>query len=247
MIDAIYARYSRLKEKPLDPAYRPEKAIKNTLRLNADSDKLAVIFPGWHTHKFPVVNLANRLSKQGWGVIAYDFHDQILLPDDDIVVESFRHIRDTITKELNDLLSDNKYSQVHLIGISLGNVPLAMVADRFPHFQGATLVVGGDDLAIDMWYGLRTVNIQRAFQKMHIGIRKLDSEWHDLAPASHVRHFSGKKVVFVMSLRDKFIRTKYQQKLAEKIAKVGADIDVRPTRFGHTMTIVRFCLLDPLP
>src|SRR3989344_5510721 len=128
MVDLIYNIYSRRKDKPLDPNYKPHSAIIRRSLLNRHSDKLAVIFPGWHTHDFPTSILSRRLIKQGWAVLVYDFHDQILETDEDMVVESFRYIRDSIASELKKL--EARYKQIHFIGISLGNVALSLVTDK---------------------------------------------------------------------------------------------------------------------
>lgn len=245
MIDALYARWSRKKDILVDPNYKPQNSIKHKRLLNSYADKLVVIFPSWHTHNFPINILSKRLAKKGWAVLAYDFHDQIIEPNEDMVADSFRFIRDTIASEIQNLTNKYKYQQIHLIGISLGNVPLALVADKLQNFTGATIVVGGDDLAIDMWYGLRTQNYRRAFEKLHISLRKLDNEWLEIAPANHVKSFANKKVKFVISLNDEFVMTKYQKKLADKIAETGADLTIIPKRFGHTVSIIWFCLFEP--
>lgn len=244
MIDAIYLRYSLKKEKTLDPNYKPSEAIRRSVILNKNAEKLAIIFPGWHTHDFPVNILARRLAKRGWAVLYYDFHDQILEPDEDMVLESLRYIRDSVTREIEELLKDHGYSRIHLISISLGGVPLALVCDKFHRFDSVTAVVGGDNLAIDMWYGLRTAHYAKTFQKMHVGVRRLAKDWSTLAPAHHLRHFKGKPVKIVMSKHDNFIGTKYQLRLAEQLKEVGAHVVVKRRVTGHLLTVVRYCLFD---
>lgn len=244
MIDALYDVYSKYKEDPLDPNYKPSDAIIGRKFINPHSRKLVVIFPGWHTHNFPVNVLAKRLAKRGWAVLFYDFHDQIMEPDQEVVVESFRYIRDTVCSEIQKLMAEQNYEQIHFIGISLGGVPLALVSDKFHHFTSVTSVVGGDNLAIDMWYGMRTEPYRRAFEKMHIGVRHLAQEWENVAPDNHLKHFKGKPVKLVISLHDKFVRTEYQKKLARQLEEVGAKVTTKKRLVGHTLTIVRFCLFD---
>jgi len=244
MVDSLYARYAKLRDRPLDKEYRPQDSIRGRILLNEHSDKLAVIFPGWHTHKFPVNRLAKRLVKKGWAVLLYDFHDQIIEPSDEIVEKSFRYVRDQISKELLDLNKKHEYQQIHFIGISLGNVSMALVAEGFTVFNSATFVVGGEDLAVDMWHGLRTLYLRDEFKKAHIGLRRLDKDWKDEAPMNHARRFAKKKIKFVMSKSDKFILPRYQIKLLEDIKNVGAEVELKTRRTGHLVTIVRYCLFD---
>jgi hypothetical protein len=244
MIDSLYARYTRLRDEPVDPNYQPRDSIRGRSLVNEGADKLAVIFPGWHTHKFPVNRLSNRLAKRGWAVLTYDFHDQIIGPSDEMVAESFKYIRGQIGKELEGLNKKHHYKQIHFIGISLGNVSMALVADKFPDFNSATVVVGGEDLAVDMWHGLRTLFIRDEFKKAHVGLKRLDMDWSEEAPMNHAKRFTDKKVKFILSRSDKFILPKYQKKLLENIESAGADISVKTRWSGHLMIIVRYCLFD---
>ena len=244
MVDALYARYARRKKEPLDPHYKAHYAIRGRKILNRRAGKLAVIFPGWHTHKFPVDILARRLVKRGWAVLVYDFHDQIIEPDDSMVAASFHFIRDTIAEEVGSLTAKRVYRQIHFIGISLGNVPMTMVADEFSKFTGATMVVAGGDLAVDMWHGLRTRDLRDDFQDEHIGVRALDRDWKEEAPSRHIRHFAGKQLKLILSKNDKFILSKYQLEFAEDIRKINKTVNLRTRHLGHILTIMRFCLLD---
>lgn len=244
MIDYIGSIYGLRNEKPLDLSYKPSDAIVGKRYLNSGNDKLAVIFPGWHTHNFPVSILARRLHKKGWSVLWYDFHDQILEPEDDVVVESFRYLRDEICKELTDLAHKKPYRQIHFVSISMGGVSMALVCDKFKYFTSVTAVVGGDDLAVDMWHGYRTQHYRKAFEKMHIGIRKLAKDWDSIGPDHHLRHFKGKPVKFIMSKHDTYVPTRYQEKLARELIEHGAVLKLRKRFTGHIMTIIRFCVLD---
>jgi hypothetical protein len=244
MIDSLYSIYSRRQEKPLDPNYKPSDAIAGRNFLDAGNDKLVIIFPGWHTHKFPVNILANRLFKKGWSVLWYDYHDQILEPEEEIVVESLKYLRDKACDDINRIINKKLYRRVHFISISLGGVPMALVCDKFKYFTGATAVAGGDDLAVDMWYGSRTQHFRSAFEKMHIGIRKLAKDWDNIGPDHHLRHFKHKPVKLIVSKHDTFVPTKYQQKLAEELVEIGALVKLKKRFTGHILTITRFCLFD---
>lgn len=248
MFDLIYVKYSIKKEPPPILSYSPEQAIVGKRLLNPKSDKLCVVMPGWHNSakSFPVNRLANRLAKKGWAVLVYDFHQQILEADDKEVAASFKHLRQTINEDLCSLIARRKYKRVHLLGISLGNIVCTLVADTFTSFTEATLVVGGDDLAIDMWHGLRTQNFRREFEKLHIGIRDLDREWEGIAPVNHLKHFKNKPVRVVIATADKFILTKYQKKLAQRLKDNGALVKIKKNHLGHVLTIVRFCMFGSI-
>jgi len=246
MIDALYVRYSLRQKDSLDPRYKPEQAIVDRQFLNPGADKLAVIFPGWHNRskQFPISRVIKRLQRKGWAVLVYDFHDQVLQANDETVVESFRFIRDTIADDLEKVQSGKNYSEIRLISISMGMVMLGLVADKYSHFTSTTVVVGGDNLAIDMWHGMRTKIYADEFRKIHIGIRKLTHDWNELAPVNHLRHFKDKPIKFVMGTRDEFVLTKYQEKLLSNLLDAGAKVKVKKHHGGHVFTIVLFALFD---
>lgn len=247
MFDKLYLYYAKNKKPELDTAYTPNKAVAGRLHVNPRAPKLAVIFPPWHGSRRLHNILIKRLAKKGWSVLFYQLHGQLLIADDELVVKSFHHVQKAIAQELKELSAKHNYQKVHLIGMSLGNVSLSMVADDYPGFSEATLVVAGDDLAIDLWHGSMTQDLRKLFEQAHLGIRKLASEWRDEAPILHAKRFKNKEVKFYLSLTDKVIRTDYQKKMAEGIAQAGAKIIVKKTRLGHTMTIAKYCLFTPLP
>lgn len=244
MIDQLLIKRDYKKQKPLDPNYQPQDAINAKRLIELKNHKLAVIFPSWHTHNFPMNILVKRLASRGWSVLYYDFHDQILEPDDMTVVRSFKYIQEKVSRDIEDLVHKKMYRQVHMIGISLGCVPLSLVCDKFKKFTSVTMVVGGEDLAIDMWYGSRTQDLRQKFENVHIGIRKLSQEWDNLGPDHHLKSFKSRPVTSIISKRDTYIPTKYQYKLADELAKAGAKIKIKKRLTGHTLTILRFCYFD---
>lgn len=242
MIDRLVAARGRRKDKMVDTMYRPQNAITEQILINSKQERLAVLFPPWQGGGIVYRILTKRLAKKGWAVLAYQFHNQIVEPEETIVTESLEYIKSRVAKDIRKLVNQYGYKEVQLIGISLGTVPLTMVADSYPNFTSATLVVGGDDLAANLWHGERTLNYKKAFEREHIGARKLEIDWEDTAPKNHVRHFGGKKIKIIASLADKFVSPRSQSKLAREIVQAGGIVELKNTRVGHVMSIVRFCL-----
>ena len=132
---------------------------------------------------------AKRLVNQGWAVLLYRFSDQIIVASDDDVVESFKYIQAAVAEEITNLQDEYNYQTTHLVGISLGNVAMMMVAKKFHNFSAATLVTAGDDLAEDLWHGIMTQNIRRLFEFYILELVKLDEDWKNIAPIGYVSGF----------------------------------------------------------
>lgn len=230
------------KDTVINPDFKPKDAIRSRKLLGGNQEKLVVIFPAWGAKGLLFEKLKKRYLKDGWAVLAYQFHDQLLEAQDETVVESFFYIQKTIANDLEKLQSKDNYKEIKFVGISLGNVAMNMVADRFHKFNEATVVVGGDDLAKDMWYGFRTSDIRQGFERQHISIKMLGKHWNKIAPKNHVRGFSGKKVIFLLAKNDMMILPKYQYSLANAVKEAGGEVAVKSTRFGHAVTIFRFCI-----
>jgi hypothetical protein len=241
MIDKFLSRMGQKADKVIDPFYKPEAAVTGKDFVNPHKTRLIVIFPPWHDGGWFYKYLIKRLSRKGWAVLAYHFSPQILEAEDKTVINSFIYIQQRVTADLEKLAGKN-YSEIKLLSFSLGGVSLAMVADKFAKFTSATAVVGGDDLAVDAWHGIRSTNIRKEFEHEHIGIRRLANDWHKIAPKNHVKNFKGKKVKLVISVNDKIILTKYQLALAQALEEAGALVSIKKSRVGHIATTVLFLL-----
>jgi esterase/lipase len=242
MLDSFLSSYSKRKAWPVDLDYRPTHAVTSRRFLNGDSDRLVVLFSPWHGSQRTSNVLAWRLAKQGQAVLVYEFHTQILLPEKDVVAESFRHIQDVIAKDLERLLTERSYSNVRFIGLSLGNVPLAMVAGKFNAFDEADIVVGGSDLARSLWSGLRTDGLRRAFENEQVQLEELDKAWYDLAPKHYAKQFANKKVNFIISRDDRVIPTVYQEDMRDLVMKHGGNVTCEYNQVGHYLSVFKFCV-----
>lgn len=224
-----------------DEGYRPDLAVVDSKLTNPDAKDLAVIFPMWHGGGKAGELLVKRLS-QTQAVLDYNFHDQILEPDIGRVPESFNAIKNRVVTDILTLRDEAGYRDINLVGLSLGSVALAMVAEELPDFS-ATLVAPGSNLALCMWEGARTQGIRVAMEQKGITEEELDSAWGILAPKNHTGAFKGKKVEMLISQTDRIIPAKYQREMYNEVAKRGALVSARKhRRLGHAATLTRFCI-----
>ncbi len=243
MFDKVFILYAKLKKDEIDTSYRVENAIVSKTHLNANATKLAVIFPPWHGVRFVTNILAKRLIKRGWSVLLYEFNPQILMPSEDRVLRSFEYIQKSVASDLTMLKAKHNYTSIRLIGLSLGGVALAMTAALFHDFQDAVFVVAGDDLALCMWYGQRTYNLRKSFEKEDTHIRKLDHDWQELSPKNYTTAFAYKHVKMILSRTDTIIPASHQEKFRRAIKKADSDVTFRYSFLGHYLSVVKYCLM----
>ncbi|MES2970993.1 MAG: hypothetical protein V4702_01575 [Patescibacteria group bacterium] len=177
-------------------------------------------------------------------VMLYSFHGEILKPNVEQVVASFNYLQDTIASDLEQI--KDRYKSIHFVGISLGNIALAMVADRFRDFSSATMVVPGSSLATSMWDGIRTQHLKDELEEHGWTKETLNEVWKPVAPVTYVDSFAGKDVRVIVSTADQMIPTVYQEELVTAMQQAGIDPIVERSRLGHLATIGRYCLTGKL-
>lgn len=224
-----------------DEDYSPSQAVQSRQLLNGQADKLAVVFPPWHGGRRVTEALVKRLQKNNWAVLNYTFHDQILEPDIERVSQSFEAIQTEVTDNLGQINEMGQYSRVDLIGVSLGNVAMALVAEKNPEFTSATLVVPGSNLALAMWHGTRTQNIRNHLSQQGINEIDLDDAWRNLAPMSHAKAFKEKPTELVISTKDCIIPTSFQYEMSEALNDARSRVTNHYNRLGHAASVAMFC------
>jgi pimeloyl-ACP methyl ester carboxylesterase len=222
-------------------SYTAEQAVVSSKLINETAPELMVIFRPWHGGGRVVGSLIKHLSTRA-AVLDYEFHDQIIEPNIERVPESFQTIGEKVSEDLDRLVAEYDYHAIHLVGMSLGSVALALAAKNYPDFSSSTLVVAGDNLATLMWEGARTRAIQQAFIEQGITKLTLDKAWQSIAPKNQAGAFKGKKVKMVISKKDRLLPTAGQFNLRDSLRMAGADVSCIYSSLGHSATISRFCL-----
>jgi len=229
----------------VNPGYTPNQAVVGYQDSGPlDANELVGIIPAWHTHlEEPTYKaLAFWLGQQGFAVRRYDLSDHILSPSLEDTLASHKHTQDYVADDLEKIVESRGYRAVHLFGESIGVVSEALIADRLSAFTTATIVCGSSNLALSMWHGSRTVRVRQELQEQGVDARTIDEAWHDLAPKTHVKAFSGKPVRMIISLNDTIVPTVYQHEMATELVGAGSRLQVRYTRLGHYAAIGRFRL-----
>lgn len=223
-----------------DVTYRPTDAITEKAVLNPGLERLVVMFPPWHNGDPHYSNLARRIAEQNT-VLKYQFHDSIIEPDPQRVLQSHEFVENVVAEDIAALQEELGITRVHLLGISVGNVALTRVAAKLDEFESATIALGASDLAASMWEGIRTQGIRSGFEDKGVRKEELVEKWQPLAPINHAQHFRGKDVRTVISRRDTIMGTHYQRQLTRGLQANGARVTTQYVSTGHYLSVWRFC------
>lgn len=235
MIDAYLARKSSARDRLSTPGYTPDQALTATELSNPYGARLATIFPPWHGGEWYVGHFAKCLRRRGYAVLELKLHDDILKDDVEEVKESFSFAQGFVAGQLEK--EAKSYEGIDLFGHSIGNVLLALVAESFPDFAQATLVVAGGDLATATMKGIRTQTIREGFEVKGVTQSELEVAWSYLAPSTHADAFRGKRVMAIPSRVDQIIPSYTQFNFIEELQESGADISTRVSSVGHYATV----------
>lgn len=238
MIDKLVAARSVRKHSEQDKNYRPDKAFLDRELFNQGAPRLTVVFPPWHGTEQLSATFKKRATKRGSALLLYSLHGQILSANVTGTVESFHHIQRVAAEDIDSLVEQYGYNDVHLMSYSLGTVALALTASKLKSNFRATCVVGGSNLAGVLWDGIRTQDVRRGIEAQDITEGELETAWSGITPDNNLANFEDKNVHLILSKSDKTVPYKYQLELAAKFEEVGADLTVDHNRSGHVMSVV---------
>lgn len=209
------------------------------------SDHAVIIFHHWNaTSRNPV--LARFLAWQGLSVyeIAMPYHlerrrfgsshaDYMLGPNLGRTIQSMRQaVIDG--RQLAAILKRRGYSQISVLGISLGSWVAGLIAAHEPKVTKAALLLPGGSLADMIWTGEATRHIRESLDEQ-IGLRELRTAWAPLSLECYVSKLSRSDlgIQIIMAERDKVVLPALTASLATKLENVGARYSVSKINCGH--------------
>ncbi|MDB5181866.1 MAG: hypothetical protein JWP13_629 [Candidatus Saccharibacteria bacterium] len=229
-----------------NPAFTFSQSIIDMRLTNARGSYLTVIFPPWNGADRLIRILEGRLHRAGSATLTLALHGQILRPDIQGVIDSFTYIQEQVSLEIEKLQDKYAYEAIHLTGISIGTIPLSLVAQRTKHISKATFVVGGSRFAPSVWEGARTQGIRRAFEDKGVSLTELETAWSGLDPAMSATALKGRPVELYISETDTFVPTIYQDELVAALRDSGANVEEHRNKTGHAANIMTYCMKGKL-
>jgi len=218
--------------------------IREDFIQNKNSKRVYVILPGWYqspTWLYKI--LKNRIFSRGYSYVYYSFKPEILSTNLNLTKNGFSEISKKVALEIKSL--KRKFSEVVLIGISLGAVSASMIANKSPELDKLVLVCPGNSLAESLWYGTRTRDIEEDFVKRKISLKNLKKIWKNLAPENNLNNLHNKEILIYISQSDIVVPYKNGKKLIYEMKKKKLKPIVKENKYlGHYLTIVKFCLFD---
>ena len=137
--------------------------LSSELSLEPGSTGLCVLMPPWKTEADYYKPVRKRIRARGYSCLEYRVTSSLISPDHTYTAHSFMAIRDQAVADIERLVREHGFTAVQVIGVSIGCVEAAMVANSSPHVTKAVLVAPGNCLAESLWHGLKTRNVRALF------------------------------------------------------------------------------------
>ncbi|HVX24039.1 MAG TPA: hypothetical protein VG992_01715 [Candidatus Saccharimonadales bacterium] len=240
MIDRLMNRKGLLHD-PLqpDPDYTLTKAVEavELVRPFAEPNgELQVMFSPWHHNATYYGFEAQRRAKMGSTVLTIISHPQVIEPNPQRVLDSYKYLVDTAVSTIDEQQAD--FDRLRLFAASSGTVALAAVAKaKAGEVSSAAMLAGGDSLIDSVWHGQRTILLKSALEADGWTFDKLDELWQPLSVYGSLDAFTGKPVDFVRSTRDLNVLPASQERYSEALRAAGAEVNEHVSHLGHYATI----------
>jgi dienelactone hydrolase len=216
-----------------------------SMTTSGSLDKALVVFHHWNAAKLQR-QIADFFSKRGVAVIEmslpYHFQrrrpgsvyaDHMLSPN---VGRTLSSVRQAVLdgRKLIRWLKDEGYSEITVLGMSLGSWIAGLIAAHDNNVSKASLFLTADSLADMVWTGRATQAIRQSLEGQ-IELTDLRRAWGPIDQANYTRKLtrSGLDVQLVLAKRDKVVVPELSARFLHALKEAGGNPDVLALNCGH--------------
>ncbi len=202
---------------------------------------LCVLVPPWKAEADYYKLVRKRVFEAGYSCLEYKIASSLLSPDYEYTRNAFKEVISRVRSGIEGMVQQHAFKEVQVIGVSIGCIEAAMIANHNSHVTKLVLVAPGSDLAESMWYGLKTQNVRHLFEEQGITLDFLKEAWYDLAPEHNFDGLKGKEIEIYISKCDVNIPYRFGRKLADEMMAYGLNPRVSENRYlGHYLTVLKY-------
>lgn len=216
---------------------------KKDFQYVENSDTLIVCLPGWNQNLWTWGKVKKYSLESNASFLAYEFPSPILSDQFQLTKDCFEVVNQTVRRDIKDLKEQYGFSRCVLVGLSLASSYGSMVYKDNADITEVILIVPGESLARDMWYGCRTRHLRKSYEMQGIDLGQLEQYWHDLASENNMPA-NGVKISLYFGSKDNVIPYKYSQTIKASLEALNYKPICSVYPMGHYHLIVKF-LLDP--
>ena len=178
------------------------------------SKTLVICLPGWGQGIWTWKRVKKNIVNSGDSFLAYEFPREILSNNHDLTRKCFEVIDKTVREDINEMKEKYGFTRCILVAVSLSSSYGSMVYKDNHDINEILLIVPGENLARDMWHGVRTQHLRKSFDQLGIDLPKLENFWHSMASENNLPA-KGTNVSLYFGKEDAVIPYKFSIRLAD--------------------------------
>jgi len=223
--------------------------LVNARWFPARGRRAVVLLPHWNSDAVSYVSLCRVLNMMGIAVLRLSMpHHDIRMPveinrADYAVSANIGRTMDAVRQGVVDIrccldwLEEQGYSQLGVVGTSLGSCYAFIAAAHDPRIRVAAFNHASTYFADVVWHGQSTRHIRQGIEKQ-IGLEELRNVWLAISPMSFFSQFARwpKKSLIVYAEYDLTFLPEFSRKVVEEFARHDLDHKVVVLPCGHYTT-----------
>jgi hypothetical protein len=228
------------------------------IRHSQSRRRAVLIVPHWNVDGSGYVRLARLIRALGYATaeLTLPYHgcrkrSGAFIADDFLSAnlgKTIRSVRQTVLecRQILTVLQGWGYSELFIIGVSLGSCIAGVVTALDTRIRGSALVLTAGDFAEVVWTGRATRHIHQAVSD-HVSLEQLKSIWALISTSSYIKELSrpGCQVLVISGSRDRVVMPYLTARFVSEMLTL--DVRVKWCRFpcGHySMASVPFNVLS---
>ena len=227
----------------------PENNLVNARWFPAKSNRAVVLLPHWNSDALAYNTLCRVLNRLGIAVLrlSMPYHD-IRRPKgihraDYAVSANIGRTLDAARQGVLDIrccldwLEQQGYSQLGIVGTSLGSCYAFLAAAHDPRIRVAAFNHASTYFADVVWHGQSTRHIREGLEP-HLDVERLRTVWSAISPMSYFKQFarSPKKSLIIYAKYDLTFLPEFSRDVVKEFERYGLNHKVVILPCGHYTT-----------
>ncbi len=214
---------------------------KKEIFYSPDSTTLVVGIPSWGENLGKWSNIKKILKQSNISFIIYEFPREILSDNSPLTIEIFQNINKTVREDIKILKSKYNFRKCIMIGSSLGSAYGSMIYKENPDISSIIFVCPGNNIAQNLWTGLRTQHLRKSYQKQGFNLVKLKKDWHDLSSENNMPDINTTFYLYY-GKTDQIAPYLDSKTLTTTLKAHGIKVIEKDFYAGHYILLIRFLL-----
>lgn len=217
------------------------------VRARRPTQRSVVIVPHWNANERAYHAMAGVLRWFGFDIyiITLPHHASRAAAQPFQVANDFlnadlgaaiRSVRQSVSdvRSLIAWLGGQGYSQISLIGVSLGSCVGSLVTLFEPRLHRSALLLTAGDFAETVWTGRATCHIRKEIEA-HISLDQLREIWSIISPSHFVSRYLARsgRLMIVSGSRDEVVRYEVARSFVEALRAAGMKVRWKVLPCGH--------------